>query len=216
MSKSRFYLWPEFIALYIGLPVFIAYLRDRTVMLGLLWVAAVAVIIWLNRFKKRNLLQELNWSGFKEGIKMVLVRFAIIGPVLFAFMYFVHPEELFSFPLERPKIYAYVMVWYPLLSVIPQELLYKSLFFGRYGRLFPNDKAMILACAVMFGFLHIILLSWLPVAITTVAGLLMAHTYSKTRSLALVSLEHTLYGCWAYTLGMGMYLHTGHAWGQVG
>ncbi len=216
MTKSRFYLWPEFVALYIGLPVLIATLRDRTVMLGVLWVAAIVVIAWLRWAKKRNLWQELNWSGFRSGIKLVILRFAFIAPALFAFMYFVHPDQLFSFPRERPTLYIYVMIWYPLLSVIPQELLYKSLFFGRYGKLFPNEKSMIIACAVAFGFLHIILLNWLPVAITAFVGLLMAHTYSETRSLALVSLEHALYGCWAYTVGMGMYLHTGSVWAQIG
>ena len=190
-------------------------------MLGILWAAAVVVLLWLKSSIKRRLLEELNWAGVKSGYRWVLLRFAVIGPALFAFMAVVNPDQLFSFPRERPLIYLYVMIWYPLLSVVPQELLYKTLFFERYKMLFRSPWAMVMASAIFFGFMHIILVpnifvfeAWLPVFMTTIAGLLMAHTYFRTRSLVLVSLEHALYGCWAYTIGMGMYLHTGSVWGQ--
>ena len=52
-------------------------------------------------------------------------------------MALVNPEELLSFPRERPLIYLYVMIWYPLLSVVPQELLYKTLFFETLQNIVP-------------------------------------------------------------------------------
>ena len=36
-----------------------------------------------------------------------------------------------------------------------------------------------------------------------IGGLLFAFTYSKTKSTLFVLIEHTLYGCWLYTVGMG-------------
>lgn len=209
----------ELLFLFVAIPIAIAFLQNRALMLGILWATAVIVIVWLKLSIKRGFWEELNWAGVKSGYKWVLLRFAVIGPALFAFMALVNPEELLSFPRERPLIYLYVMIWYPLLSVVPQELLYKTLFFERYKILFCMPWVMIVASALFFGFMHIILVpnifvlkAWLPVFMTTIAGLLMAHTYFRTRSLALVSLEHALYGCWAYTIGMGMYLHTGSVW----
>ena len=198
----------ELLFLFVAIPIAIAFLQNRVLMLGILWATAVIVIVWLKLSIKCGFWEELNWAGVKSGYKWVLLRFAVIGPALFAFMALVNSDQLFSFPREQPLIYLYVMIWYPLLSVVPQELLYKTFFW-----------VMIVASALFFGFMHIILVpnifvlkAWLPVFMTTIAGLLMAHTYFRTRSLALVSLEHALYGCWAYTIGMGMYLHTGSVW----
>jgi hypothetical protein len=41
-------------------------------------------------------------------------------------------------------------------------------------------------------------------------GLLFAHTYHTSKSLALVWLEHTLYGWTLFTLGLGWYFYHGN------
>ncbi len=215
MKHKKLYLWIEYLFLFFGLPLSVVFLQSRMFMFGLLWFATISVLIYLKKGLKRNFIEELNFSGFKKGARAVIMRFMFFTPLMFAFMYFAHEDELFSFPKERPTLYLYVMIWYPLLSVLPQELIYKTLYFGRYENLYQNKVILIISCAVAFGFMHIILLNWLPVAITALGGLLMAHTYEKTRSLALVSFEHALYGCWAFTIGMGIYFYTGAAWGQM-
>jgi hypothetical protein len=45
--------------------------------------------------------------------------------------------------------------------------------------------------------------------LTFFGGYLFAYTYAKTRSLLLVSIEHALYGCLLYTIGLGRFFYTG-------
>jgi membrane protease YdiL (CAAX protease family) len=101
------------------------------------------------------------------------------------------------------------MLAYPVLSVYPQGLLYRAFFFDRYATLFPGKWAMILASAAVFAFLHIIFRNWLAVALTFAGGLLFATRYSETGSMATSSLEHALYGCWLFTVGLGQYFYHG-------
>jgi membrane protease YdiL (CAAX protease family) len=44
---------------------------------------------------------------------------------------------------------------------------------------------------------------------TLVGGLLFAHTYWKTRSLLVSAIEHALYGCLLYTIGLGRFFYHG-------
>ncbi len=215
--SPKFRLWFELLIFFGCVPLLILILKDRAVMLGALWLGGIGVWAWL-KWKsglsfQDSFLKEWNWDSAKSGIKSVLLRFTVIGPGIAAFTWIMHPDLLFSFPLERPQIWFTAMILYPLLSVVPQEMIYKSLFFGRYESLFPNGNIMIFISAFAFGYMHIILMSPIAIAMTFVAGLLISHSYAKTRSLALASFEHALYGCWAYTLGLGIYFYTGMAWG---
>ncbi len=104
------------------------------------------------------------------------------------------------------------MVLYPLLSVWPQEMLYRSLLFHRYRALFRTDIALILVSALAFGFAHVIFLNWIAVAMTVAGGFLFARDYARHRSLPLSCLEHSLYGCLIFTVGLGRFFYTGAAW----
>jgi hypothetical protein len=39
--------------------------------------------------------------------------------------------------------------------------------------------------------------------LTFIGGILFAFTFKKTKSTLLVSIEHAIYGCWLFTVGMG-------------
>jgi membrane protease YdiL (CAAX protease family) len=68
---------------------------------------------------------------------------------------------------------------------------------------------MIAASAAAFAFLHIIFRNWIAVALTFAGGLLFAARYAETDSLFTSSFEHTLYGCWLFTIGLGQYFYHG-------
>ena len=102
------------------------------------------------------------------------------------------------------------MALYPLLSVIAQELVYRTFFFHRYGRLFGDATwAAILANGALFGFGHIIFGNWIAIAGTTVIGCLLAYRYVRTRSFWAVWFEHSLYGALVFTVGLGQFFFTG-------
>jgi len=79
----------------------------------------------------------------------------------------------------------------------------------RYAALFPSQWTMVLVSALAFAWLHIIFRNPLAVALTFAGGLLFAWRYQQTQSLLTSSVEHALYGCWLFTIGLGQYFYHG-------
>ena len=105
-----------------------------------------------------------------------------------------------------------IMLLYPLLSVIPQELIYRTFFFHRYGPLFGEARWLAIAVnGLLFGFAHVIFGSYVSIVLTAFLGCLVAWRYDETRSFWAVWLEHSLYGCLVFTIGLGHYFFTGIA-----
>lgn len=104
------------------------------------------------------------------------------------------------------------MTLYPLLSVWPQEMLYRAFLFTRYGPVFRSRTGTVLASAMAFGFAHILFLNWIAIGMTLIGGFLFATDYARHRSLRLTCLEHSLYGCLIFTVGLGRFFYTGAAW----
>jgi hypothetical protein len=122
------------------------------------------------------------------------------------------PESFLSFPRDRPWLWLAVMAGYPLLSAWPQEMLYRRFALVRYAPLVGSGGGFVLASGFAFGYAHIIFLNPVAVALSTAGGLLFAAGYARHRSLALVWLEHALYGCLIFTIGLGRFFFTGAVW----
>ena len=118
-------------------------------------------------------------------------------------------DMLFSLPYQRPRLWLMIMIGYPLASVYMQEVIWRAAFFHRYQVLFPGRWSMIIASALAFGWVHIVFHNALAVIMTTVGGVMFAYTYDRTRSTLMVSLEHALYGCLVFTVGIGRYFYSG-------
>jgi hypothetical protein len=58
---------------------------------------------------------------------------AVIGIVAVAL---IRPNNLFDLPRESPWLWLAVVIFYPLLSVCPQELLFRALLLHRYAPVF--------------------------------------------------------------------------------
>jgi membrane protease YdiL (CAAX protease family) len=61
----------------------------------------------------------------------------------------------------------------------------------------------------VFCYAHIFYLNPVAVLLTLVGGILFAHTYLKSGSLWVSSMEHALYGNFAFTIGLGYYIYSG-------
>lgn len=133
----------------------------------------------------------------------LLLRFVACAAGLTCFTWLVFPGRLFGLPLENPRAWSLVMLVYPLLSVYPQEVAYRAFFFHRYESILPNRAAMLAANALAFGYMHIVYENFWAVALTVLGGALFADTYARTRSTLAASVEHALYGCWVFTVGLG-------------
>lgn len=209
-KRPKLALWLEFILIFAGAPVLILFLKDRWLTVGLLWAGAAGAYVYSRRFDTDTAPGD---ASLREGVKQVIVRFAVLAPVITAATWMAMPGSFLSFPRERPGIWILVMVLYPLLSVWPQEMVYRTFIFRRYAPLFGARGGCILTSALAFGYMHIIFINSIAVAVSVLGGLLFARNYARNRSLALVSIEHALYGCLIFTVGLGRFFFTGYAWG---
>ncbi|MFC2084847.1 type II CAAX prenyl endopeptidase Rce1 family protein [Bacteroidota bacterium] len=130
----------------------------------------------------------------KNQSKIILIKSSIIIPVLVIIVQIFEPDSFLLFLKERFWIWLLVMLLHPIFSAYPQELIYRTFFFHRYKILFKSEKLKIWMSTFSFSFLHIIYDSWIAVILTFVGDYIFSLTYSRTKSLAIVSLEHGIYG----------------------
>ncbi len=120
------------------------------------------------------------------------------------------PQLLFSLVRRAPLFWALIMLLYPLLSVYPQEFLYRAFFFERYKPLFGSGWGMILASSLAFGFVHIIFGNWLAVGLCCLGGFLFSLTYQHSGSLLLTCIDHAIFGNFIFTIGLGQFFYHGY------
>lgn len=160
--------------------------------------------LWHDPIFSRGLLQRKSKS---DAGRIILMRALIIAPVLLGIVWFFYPEQLFAFPAEQPFLWAAVIILYPVLSALPQEFIYRTFFFQRYDHSFSLPNATVIASAAAFSFAHIVYDNWWAVGLSFIAGLLFGMTYVKTKSLFWVTVEHAIYGCIVFTVGMGEFFY---------
>lgn len=137
--------------------------------------------------------------------RRVFVIYMAAVPCLIGLLWWIEPAALFSLMVQHTRIWLLVMFGYPILSVFPQELIYRGFFFERYRPLFGQGYAMILASAAFFSFGHVLFHNWIAILLSFAGGCLFARTYQRTSSLWLICMEHVLYGCAAFTIGYGQF-----------
>jgi len=203
-------LGAEFCVLFAGIPLLLYFdVVPLPMAMGLLIVLALGVLLWLlldSTFDNRQL-----WcpGHLRARMRGMLAVFAIGGAGIIAYTALVEPDLLLRLPRENTRLWLVIMVFYPLVSVYPQEIIYRAFLFHRYGPLFRRRWAMILASAAAFGYMHMIFENFLAVALTFIGGLVFARTYDRTRSTLVVSVEHALFGDLIFTIGLGWYFYTG-------
>jgi len=193
----------EFFLLFFAAPVLFTYARLRIPAIPALWLltAYCLYVLWHDPLFDRTRLW--NASALHPFIGQVVGLFV---PALILGIFLVRhfgPSLFLSFPRSKPLLWGAVMLLYPVLSVYPQGIVYRAFIFQRYQHLFPAGWAILVASAAAFAFVHIIFRNRLAVALTFAAGLLFAARYLQTGSLLVSSLEHALYGCAIFTLGLG-------------
>ncbi len=203
MNPPKGALIAELILLFVGLPILFRLLPVRLSPLPALWLAALYCLRVLRRTSGFNATRLWNAGPLAGSIGSVLAIFTIAAIVITAAVWRLRPQILFGFVRNAPLFWVLVMILYPVLSVYPQGVIYRAFFFERYRPLFGSHAAMILASAAVFAFSHIIFRNPWSVALTFAAGLLFAWRYQATGSLLVSSLEHALYGCCIFTVGLG-------------
>lgn len=120
-----------------------------------------------------------------------------------------YPRLLLRLPRERPQLWLLIMCLYPLLSVAPQEFMFRSFFMQRYRPLFGNRTVMCAVNALAFAWAHAFFLNWIAPLLSLLAGWLLARTWQNTARFRWVCLEHAVYGQIVFTCGLGWFFYHG-------
>jgi uncharacterized protein len=201
----------EALFLFVAFPLLLVAVRERIgrlliPMLLILMVVCLVLLLTDRSFPRRSFLRRV---GTPRAWSLVLRRFLFGGTVLVAATAVLWPEWFLQLPLQRPRVWGIVMLAYPLLSVVPQEIAFRTFFFHRYQMLFPHPRGMVAASALAFGLGHLFLGTWIAVLLSTAGGWLFADTYRRTGSTWAASVEHALWGDLIFTIGLGWFFYTG-------
>jgi hypothetical protein len=203
--------WLEIGSLFVAVPLgYLAVLRSAPAahfaLIPLLWVVAFGVLYLLSFGEGWQHRQLLRVPASSAPLRLVLVRFGFVACAMALATYISAPESFMRLPLTDPWMMLAIGVLYPLLSVLPQGIIYRVFLSERYFKLFRSETSFLLFSAAAFAAGHIIFRNWVAVATTFAGGLIFMHTYLRTRSHLLASLEHALYGVFAFAVGLGKFL----------
>ena len=203
---KKLWLWVEWILLFIFAPVVVGQIFSRVPWVIFLIVITIGAAIWLRRrwnFSFRCFWRSQDVGEEQRQLMRVLWRFLLCAVALVVTTMALFPDKLFAFPRATPIQWALLLASYPVLSVYPQELLYRAFFLKRYAGLFQNGRGLRFGSALAFAWLHVIFRNPLAIVLTLVGGWFFAQTYGRTQSMRLVCLEHTLYGSLIFSVGLG-------------
>lgn len=168
----------EFAILYIALPLVMALAVPPGRMFTVLFAATALGIVLLHitpGFRWNDLARGLDRIDLRLVAGFTLATLAVGSAVMLA----LRPAAFLALPRQQPGLLALILLLYPVLSALPQELVFRPLFFRRYGAILPVGQPAILLNAGVFSLAH--LMYWnLPALLMTFAGgLVFAHAYER-------------------------------------
>lgn len=207
-SFRRQCLWAELLALFVAVPVAIAVFLPPRLLFPALLSFSVAGLILLWRtggFDWRSLIR--GWGRFDGRLFLAFAALTLI--VALAVLALTRPDALFSFLHRDPRLLLMIWLLYPILSALPQELIFRVLFFHRYGALFAGPRQGVLVNAVLFSLAHLMYWNWIVIVFTFAGGLVFAIGYLR-RGLPWAWALHAIAGNILFTVGMGIYFYSGN------
>lgn len=205
------YRWLEFTLIFVSLPLlgfFLrAYLANWLIPALIILMAVCGMLLLSDPHFKRF---RLTSFGQFSAVKRRLFSFFFLG-ALFSGMFYgiMNQENWFSLPRNSFNDWLMLLLLYPILSVMPQELIFRTYFFHRYKRIMPSKTVRIIVSASVFALAHIVYANVLAVLLAFLGGLLFSYTYAQSRSTFVCVIEHSLWGLWMFTLGLGNVLDAG-------
>ena len=207
----------ELIILFGVLPLVLLIMRSNGVRvppLPLLWIGAVACVILMRRQRKREAKAsshagERRTRPDRSDLIEALLLVSLCSVLLLALYPLITTSPMFEFPRERPIVWLVVLCLYPVLSVVPQGIIFRRWFALRYVTLLGSGGTMIVIGALCFGCSHMLFGNVVAPVITAIGGALFMRTYLKSGSGWLADLEHAVLGNVAFTIGYGQWLYSG-------
>ncbi len=194
----------ESVMLYIAPPLLImSGVLPKFSVMPLLWTGMLYALLILRRSGRQKLRFDID-LGY---LRFVLLRFTLLGLAMGLFTWLVYPQMLFSLPTQLPWLWLLIILLYPLLSALPQEIIFRAFFTHRFGAILTNRLLFLLSNALLFAYVHALFGNLLAVVFTFLGALMFMSTYLRNRSVAMSVIEHSLYGDLVFTLGIGIFFY---------
>jgi membrane protease YdiL (CAAX protease family) len=195
----------EFALVFIGLPLVMALRVPPAwlwpVMLGLTGAAALLLSLTPG-FRWRALgVRRVDWP-------MLAAVAALTAVVCTLLVWWLLPGRFLALPRRSPETWLVIMALYPFLSALPQELIFRALYFGRYRGLFASERQATVVNALVFGLAHLMFWNWIAVTLTVAGGALFAVGYLRQGFVQAVLL-HAVCGAILFTSGLGTFFYHG-------
>lgn len=207
-ERRHRWLWVEFLCLFLAAPVVLAVFLPPSTLLPALFLATMVGMVLLHRtpgFHWPDLARgwsQIDWRVVAAfAIAMTVVSVGVLTAVL--------PERWLVVYRMSPWVWLAVMMLYPLFSALPQEIVYRALFFRRYGPILPPARAALVLNAVVFSLAHLLFWNWIVAMMTFVGGLVFSWAYEVRGSFPLAVVLHAVAGNIMFTVGIGMLFYTG-------
>jgi CAAX protease family protein len=201
-------LWLEFVALYVLAPLILAFLLPPEMMLTVLALFTLLGCWLLHRtagFDWRRLL--VGWSTIPAKVLVVFIAVTVVSCFSLVALFF--PWRMLELPLNQTLVWLGILAFYPLLSVLPQEVVFRPLFFDRYGGLFPGIEVAVALNAVVFSLAHLMYWHWIVLAMTFAGGVIFGWAYGVKRNFPLALVMHAIAGQIIFTSGLGYLFYSG-------
>ena len=208
-------LWGEFAVLYIGVPLACAFALRPEQVVNVLAASVIAGVILLALTPGWRWVRLFICRPIRDLVALAVFA-AVAGGIIYSLVQELAPWSYLSLATQRTELWIMIMALYPFLSALPQELLFRALFFERYGVLFgwrgdgaPMPWLAIIVNSLCFGLAHLFYWNWVAVGLTAAGGLAFAYAYTRLRSFPLAFLMHVVAGHLIFTLGVGLFFYHG-------
>jgi hypothetical protein len=145
--SPRYLLITEFFLIFIITPIFFALYSEFSPVFVLV-VFGVLFALYLKKDREFDNTKFFSLQGLKKELPRITFFFSIVLLILFLYSMLVYPESVFFCIKNNPRLWLLIMLAYPLLSVYPQELIYRGFIMHRYGCLFRSILKLPVSCSI--------------------------------------------------------------------
>ena len=173
--------------------IFVILFQLQSFIIAMLLVTSLVIILYFKNEIIKIILPEKTRS---------ILNFIFFDIFLIISMILMFENDVFTNELDFKKYFfiSILLLFYLFFSVIPQEIIFRFLFFYRYKEYFYQNEILLLN-SLVFCFCHIIYFDIYILLFSFFGNLLFSFNYMKNKSLLLVIIEHFLIGQTLIILG---------------
>ncbi|WP_120500628.1 CPBP family intramembrane glutamic endopeptidase [Roseovarius sp. EL26] len=208
-ARRHALLWLEMIGIFVISPVIMAVFLPPNWLFSALFLLMLLGLWLLYRtpsFSYSDLYRgfsAINWA-------VIFGFFAATAVVCYAVVIYFAPHAAFGLARHNLPLLLMILLLYPVLSALPQEIVYRALFFERYKAILPSPGAAVVLNSALFALAHLMYWNIVVTLMTFCGSLLFAHSYAIGRNFPQAVLLHAIGGNLVFIFGLGIYFYSGN------